>query len=235
MILGGENDPLSCCAAARDRPEKGDDAIVCGGNGACPIDTAGGTVLHSATVFDTLGERHEVDVAALHARGRALVSAPACAQGTAADYERAESLRTKYFGLVEGAVDEPVFTEDSRTLVYRKSLKGGGNQFVEVDLATLTKKPAFDHAALAQRVSQPQPCVPTAAAICRSRATRSAPIARRWSSISRASNGAVASSTMSAKSCEAIEREKPPEGMGPRRPIGSGPPERDVTDLARFA
>jgi dipeptidyl aminopeptidase/acylaminoacyl peptidase len=157
-----------------------------------------------------------------------LVSAPAVAQGTAADYERAESLRTKYFGLVEGAVDEPVFAEDSKTLVYRRSLKGGGNQFIEVDLATLTKKPAFDHTALAKGL---------ATAAVRPYGGANLPFARYTLSADRASmefeltgfKWRCRFADYVCEKLEAIEREKPPEGIGPRQPIGTGPPERDVT------
>ena len=157
-----------------------------------------------------------------------LVSAPAVAQGTAADYERAETLRTKYFGLVEGAVDEPVFTDDSKTLVYRRSMIGAGAQFVEVDLATLTKKPAFDHAALARGL---------ATAAVRPYGGANLPFApytlsahRRWMEFELTGfKWPCRFADYVCEKLEAIKRERPPEGMGPRQPIGSGPPERDVT------
>src|SRR6185436_9041723 len=44
------------------------------------------------------------------------------AQGTAADYRRAEEMRTKFVGLVPNAADEPNFSEDNKTLVYRRTL-----------------------------------------------------------------------------------------------------------------
>jgi dipeptidyl aminopeptidase/acylaminoacyl peptidase len=78
------------------------------------------------------------------------VSVAASAQGTAADYQRAETLRTKYFGLVPGIVDEPSYSPDGSTLTYRRSLPAGGYEFIKVDIATLQKAPAFDHAALAR-------------------------------------------------------------------------------------
>jgi dipeptidyl aminopeptidase/acylaminoacyl peptidase len=156
------------------------------------------------------------------------LSMPAYAQGTAGDYERAEGLRTKYFGLVAGSVDEAVFTEDSKTLVYRRSLRGGGNEFVEVDLATLTKKPAFDHNALAKGL---------ATAAVRPYGGANLPFARYTLSPDRASMEFELSgfkwrcrfADYVCEKLEAIERERPPEGMGPRRPIGSGPPEREAT------
>src|SRR5262245_39351123 len=132
------------------RPENGDDGMVCGRNWARPL-----TLLVARFCIPQRSSRPEESAMGLTLRlcllaAALIVSAPAFAQGTAADYERAEGLRTKYFGLVEGIADESVFAEDSKTLVYRRSLKGGGSQFIEVDLATLTKKLAFDHTALAK-------------------------------------------------------------------------------------
>lgn len=75
---------------------------------------------------------------------------PALAQGTAEDYSRAESLRTRIFGLVAGVVDEPTFSEDSKTLVYRRTVTGGGYEFLQVDLVALTKATAFDQPAIAK-------------------------------------------------------------------------------------
>ena len=74
----------------------------------------------------------------------------ASAQGNAADYQRAEQLRTKYFGLVPGIVDEPSYSADSSTLTYRRSLSAGGYEFVKVHIPTLQKTLAFDHNALAR-------------------------------------------------------------------------------------
>src|ERR1700754_2597537 len=75
------------------------------------------------------------------------------AQGTAADYQRAEEMRTRYFGLVPDIADEPNFSEDSRTLVYRRTLAGGGSEFMKVDIATLAKTPALDQEKLAKGLS----------------------------------------------------------------------------------
>src|SRR5215510_14214997 len=66
------------------------------------------------------------------------------AQGTAADYKRAEELRTKYIGLVPNIADEPNFSEDNRTLIYRRTLLNGGSEFIKVDIATLARTPALD-------------------------------------------------------------------------------------------
>ena len=92
--------------------------------------------------------------AALRQLGLALAfmfaAMPAFGQGTAEDYSRAESLRTRVFGLVAGVVDEPTFSDDSKTLVYRRTAKGGGYEFVQVDLVALTKTAAFDQPAIAK-------------------------------------------------------------------------------------
>lgn len=78
----------------------------------------------------------------------------AAAQGTVEDYKRAEELRTKYLGLVPNIVEEPNFSEDNKTLVYRRSLPGGGYEFMKVDVATLVKTPALDQEALAKGLSE---------------------------------------------------------------------------------
>ena len=71
------------------------------------------------------------------------------AQGTAADYQRAEALRERIEGLVVDAAEVPTWVgAGSSQLVYRKSVKGG-YAFVLVDAATLRKGPAFDHDRLA--------------------------------------------------------------------------------------
>src|SRR5207244_10163591 len=75
--------------------------------------------------------------------------AAAVAQGTAADYARAEGLRARVEGLVIDAADAPSWVDDGGSqLVYRKSVRGG-YAFVLVDAATLAKRPAFDHDRLA--------------------------------------------------------------------------------------
>jgi len=74
------------------------------------------------------------------------------AQGTVADYERANKLRDKFQGLAVGVVERPTWIGDTSRFWYRKSVKGG-NEFVLVDAATLAKKPAFDHQKLAASLS----------------------------------------------------------------------------------
>src|SRR5947208_2204279 len=73
------------------------------------------------------------------------------AQGTKADYERAQGLRDRLQGL---AVDVPgavTWIEGDR-FYYRKSTKGG-NVFVLVDAATGKKQAPFDHEKLAASLS----------------------------------------------------------------------------------
>ena len=70
------------------------------------------------------------------------------AQGTAADYARAEGMRGRVEGLVIDAAEAPSWVGTTSQFVYRKSVKDG-YAFVLVDAATLQKRPAFDHDRLA--------------------------------------------------------------------------------------
>ncbi|MDQ6611629.1 MAG: DPP IV N-terminal domain-containing protein, partial [Gemmatimonadota bacterium] len=69
------------------------------------------------------------------------------AQGTAADYARADSLNKRFQNLVANVAEKPTWLDATR-FWYRKSVIGG-NSFVLVDTKTATKQPAFDHARLA--------------------------------------------------------------------------------------
>ncbi|MDH7512636.1 MAG: DPP IV N-terminal domain-containing protein [Clostridiales bacterium] len=70
------------------------------------------------------------------------------AQGTKADYERAAGLRNKLQNLVLNAVDRSGWIEKTTRFWYRRSAKGGF-EFMVADVATQTKKLAFDHEKLA--------------------------------------------------------------------------------------
>ena len=70
------------------------------------------------------------------------------AQGTAADYKRAQESRTKYQGLAVGIPGPANWIEGTDKFWYTKSVKGGG-EVVLVDAATQAKGPAFDHEKLA--------------------------------------------------------------------------------------
>ena len=74
------------------------------------------------------------------------------AQGTRADYDRAVKLRDKFQGLAMNVPERVNWVEKTSRFWYRKSVKGG-NEFVLVDAQTLAKKPAFDHAKLAESLS----------------------------------------------------------------------------------
>src|ERR1019366_3558103 len=84
----------------------------------------------------------------------ALLLAPAAvgAQGTAVDYQRSDSLRTRLQGLVVDAPGPPTWIGTSDHFWYRKSV-AGGNAFELVDATTLEKRPAFDHAKIATALS----------------------------------------------------------------------------------
>jgi dipeptidyl aminopeptidase/acylaminoacyl peptidase len=81
--------------------------------------------------------------------GCLLLLAPAIAdaQGTPADYQRAQEARQKYQGLATGMAG-PVTWIDGEHFWYRKSVKGG-NEFVLVNASSRSKGPAFDHEKLA--------------------------------------------------------------------------------------
>ncbi len=75
------------------------------------------------------------------------------AQGTAADYARAEQLNARYQGLAVNVPERATWIGKTPRFWYRRSVKGGGNEFMLVDASTLEKKPAFDHAKLASSLS----------------------------------------------------------------------------------
>jgi AraC-like DNA-binding protein len=74
------------------------------------------------------------------------------AQGTLADYERADGLRSKFQGLAFNIPERPSWIEKTSRFWYRKSVRGG-HEFVLVDAQTAQKKPAFNHEKLAAVLS----------------------------------------------------------------------------------
>src|SRR5262245_2214394 len=74
------------------------------------------------------------------------------AQGTAADYERANRLRFRFQGLAVNIPEQANWIEKTSRFWYRKSVKGG-NEFALVDAETMAKRPAFDHEKLAASLS----------------------------------------------------------------------------------
>jgi dipeptidyl aminopeptidase/acylaminoacyl peptidase len=84
--------------------------------------------------------------------GLLLVPAPASAQGTIADYQRAMTLRDRYQDLTPGIADQVRWIEKTNRLYYRKSVKGG-HEWVLVDAPSAQKRPAFDHTRLAAGIA----------------------------------------------------------------------------------
>jgi dipeptidyl aminopeptidase/acylaminoacyl peptidase len=76
----------------------------------------------------------------------------AFAQGRLADYERGQALRAKTQGIVLNEIRTPTWIGDSGHLWYGRSVKGG-TEFIIVDAATGTKKPAFDQEKLATAIN----------------------------------------------------------------------------------
>ncbi len=99
-------------------------------------------------------------IALSHAAPRAAVLAaialsfvaPLGAQGTAADYARAEGLRARYAHLIVDAVDQVRWIDSTPRFWYRKSTPTG-SAFVVADAETKQKRPAFDQARLASALS----------------------------------------------------------------------------------
>ena len=76
----------------------------------------------------------------------------AFAQGTLADYQRGQGLQARARGLVVNTPGTPNWIGDTGHLWYSRSVKGGA-EFVWVDAAAGTRRPAFDHDRLASAIS----------------------------------------------------------------------------------
>lgn len=76
----------------------------------------------------------------------------ASAQGTAADYARANSINKEFAGLTVNIPGPTNWIAGSDHFWYHKTVPGG-REFIWVDATTLTKRPAFDHARLAAALS----------------------------------------------------------------------------------
>jgi dipeptidyl aminopeptidase/acylaminoacyl peptidase len=81
-----------------------------------------------------------------------LLPAVVQAQGTQADYQRAQDLRNKFQGLAVNVPGPVNWIGNTHHFWYSKSVKGG-TEFVLVDAETAAKKPAFDHEKLAAALS----------------------------------------------------------------------------------
>ena len=82
-----------------------------------------------------------------------LVSAPSFAQVTAADYQRAQSLRQQYESAAMFVPETPTWVGTTHRFYYRRSL-ANGYEFLMVDADTQNKQPAFDHRRLADALSR---------------------------------------------------------------------------------
>jgi dipeptidyl aminopeptidase/acylaminoacyl peptidase len=91
--------------------------------------------------------------AALALAAATTLPSPAEAQGTAADYLRAQALREQYQQAAVGMADAATWIRDAGRFWYRKTVKGG-HEFVLVEAASGEKRPAFDHAKLAAGLSK---------------------------------------------------------------------------------
>ena len=74
------------------------------------------------------------------------------AQGTLADYERAQGLQARARGLVINQPGATNWIGESDHFWYAKTVRGG-SEFVLVDAAAAVKKPAFDHEKLAAAIN----------------------------------------------------------------------------------
>ncbi|MBI3469954.1 MAG: DPP IV N-terminal domain-containing protein [Candidatus Solibacter usitatus] len=83
----------------------------------------------------------------------AFVPVLACAQGTLADYERANGLRERNQALAVNLAERATWIDKTSRFWYRKSVKDG-HEFVLVDATTLAKTPAFDHKRLAAALAK---------------------------------------------------------------------------------
>src|SRR5688572_20324879 len=82
-----------------------------------------------------------------------MASVPSEAQVTAADYQRAQSLRQQYEAAAVFVPDTPTWIGTTHRFYYRRSL-ANGFEFVIVDADTQQKQPAFDHHRLADSLSR---------------------------------------------------------------------------------
>ena len=76
------------------------------------------------------------------------------AQGTRADYERADRLRARTVNKVVKVGVRPNWSADGSRFWYRNDLAAGAREFIAVDAERGERKPAFDHAKLAEALSE---------------------------------------------------------------------------------
>jgi len=94
-------------------------------------------------------KKHDVRLFAIVLAALILLPAAAAAQGTRADYERANGLRDKWQALAVNLPERPPsWVGTTHRFWYRKTVQGG-SEFWIVDADAAAKRPAFDHAKLA--------------------------------------------------------------------------------------
>src|SRR5215470_5827543 len=81
------------------------------------------------------------------------MSMRALAQGTAADYERANSLKAKYEAAAIGISGAATWIGNTHRFWYRE-LSRGAYEYIIFDADTLQKKTAFDHAKIAAALTK---------------------------------------------------------------------------------
>src|SRR5438876_825839 len=82
-----------------------------------------------------------------------LLPSGAAAQGTPADYARAQTLRQTYESLAVDIAGPAAAIGNSHRFWYRKTVRGA-EQFVVVDADTQQRQPAFDHEKVAASLSK---------------------------------------------------------------------------------
>ncbi|MBX6312301.1 MAG: DPP IV N-terminal domain-containing protein [Isosphaeraceae bacterium] len=82
------------------------------------------------------------------------ISATGRAQGTRADYERADSLRERTRDKVVKSGVRPHWFAGNDRFWYRNDLAGGAREFLIVDAVRGERRPAFDHAKLAEALTR---------------------------------------------------------------------------------
>src|SRR5689334_9168690 len=80
------------------------------------------------------------------------VSLSVYAQGTLADYERAQNLRKQFDGAVVNIAGRATWIEGTHNFWYRRSTRGG-NEFILFNADTMSKAPFFDQTKLAASLS----------------------------------------------------------------------------------
>ncbi len=94
-------------------------------------------------------KKHDVRLFAIVLAAAVLLPAAAAAQGTRADYERANGLREKWQALAVNLPERPPsWIGTTHRFWYRKTVQGG-SEFWIVDADAAAKRPAFDHVKLA--------------------------------------------------------------------------------------